>query len=785
MSAPVLVTRRSFLVGLNLAAGGLALGILPRGARGDEPSGFAGPGPKAASQEHELATAGLSPNVLVHIAPDGVTTIVCHRSEMGQGVRSSLPVLIAAELGARLDRVVVVQAVGDKKYGDQNTDGSSSVRKFFDDLRRAGAAARHMLIAAAAKRWKVRPATCVAEDHQVVHRASKRALGFGELVAAAAKLPVPKPKELTLRPMVELRKVLHPSLPLLDGPAIVDGSARFGADVSVPGMLVAVIARPPVVGGTVKDYDADAAMKVPGVKKVVEMPAPKAPWMFQPWGGVAVVAENTWAAMKGRAALRITWDDGVNGAYDSTTFRDELLASVRAAGTTRRELGDVDAAMKAAARVIEAEYVVPHLAHMPMEPPTALARVTGDTVEIWAPTQHPQAARAEVARVLGVPEAKVTVHVTLLGGGFGRKSKADFASEAAFLARAAGAPVRVQWTRDDDIRHCYYNAVNAQRLRAAIDEGGVVSAWHHRTAFTPIGNTFDPATDEPSGEDLQQGVLDLALAVPNVRAESCKAKPQVRIGWYRSVYNIFHAFAIGSFIDELAAARKVDPRTMWLDLIGPARTLSLKDLGIAKLANYGHTLDEHPVDAGRLRGVIERVTAAAKWDDRKGRHLGLAAHRSFVSYAAVVISVIPDKLRAFRIDDAWICLDAGTVVNEERVRAQLEGGLIMGISNALFGGITMKRGRTVESNYRDARIARIQHAPRRIHTDIVPSDELPCGVGEPPVPPVGPALANALFALTGKRIREIPLAASLDIREGLVPRPIAGPSVTRVSTPTR
>ena len=766
MTTPVLVTRRSFLVGLNLVVGGLALGIYPRRARSDEPSGRAGPGPRPASRDDELASDGLSPNVLVHIAPDGLTTIVCHRSEMGQGVRSSLPVLIAAELGARLDRVVVQQAIGDKKYGDQNTDGSSSVRKFYLDLRRAGATARHMLIAAAARRWKVRPSTCVAEDHRVVHPASKRALDFGALVAAASKMPVPGAKQVELRPERELHTSLSPSMPLLDGPALVDGSARFGADVTLPGMLVALIARPPVVGGTVKKYDAAAALRVPGVKKVVEMPRAVPPWLFQPWGGVAVVAENTWAALKGRAALRIEWDDGDHAAYDSAAFRKELLASVRKPGTVHRDVGDVDAAFARAARVVEAEYVVPHLAHLPMEPPCALAHVRGKKVDVWAPTQNPQDARSEVANLLGIPEEGVTVHVTLLGGGFGRKSKPDFVAEAAFVSREVGAPVRVQWTREDDIRHGYYNAVNAQRLRAALDASGKVVAWHHRTAFTPIGGTFDVKVDEPGAGDLQQGVLDLALAVPNVRAESCRAKPQVRVGWYRSVYNIFHAFAIGSFIDELAAARKMDPRDLWLEMIGPARTLSLKDLGIEKLGNYGHTLVERPVDAGRLRNVIERVTRAAQWDRRKAsrRHLGLAAHRSFVSYTAVVLSVVPDRARTFRIDEAWIAMDAGTVVNPDRVRAQMEGGLIMGISNALFGGVTMKGGRTQETNFRDARIARIGDVPRRIHTDLVPSDAPPCGVGEPPVPPVSAALANALFSLTGKRVREIPLLRALGTR---------------------
>ncbi|MDQ3367739.1 MAG: molybdopterin-dependent oxidoreductase [Myxococcota bacterium] len=765
MSGPVLVTRRSFLIGLNLTVGGLALGLYPALASANEPSGRAGPAPRPASEAEEQAAPGLNPNVLVHIAADGTTTIVCHRSEMGQGVRSTIPVLIADELGADLARVVVRQAVGDKKYGDQNTDGSTSIRKFYVELRQAGAAARMMLISAAAKRWKVKPDTCTTRNHEVVHVPTRRALAFGTLVPAAAKLPVPKPAAIVLRPVTELTHVASASLPLLDGPAYVDGSAVYGADVTLPGMVIAVIARPPVVGGSVVRHDASRALAVPGVKRVVAMPAPRAPFMFQPWGGIAVIADSTWAALKGRAALDITWDDGPNASYDSVAYREQLLASVRAPGTPLRTLGDVDAALGKAAKVVEAEYLIPHLAHLPMEPPAALARFVDGRAEIWAPTQHPQAARTEVARVLGIGEDKVTVNVTLLGGGFGRKSKADFPSEAAFLARELGVPVRVQWTREDDIHHGYYNAVNAQRLRAGLDERGKVTAWHHRTAFTPIKSTFVAGADTPEATDLQQGVLDVALDVPNIRAEACRAPVHARIGWYRSVYNIFHAFAVGSFIDELAVARGMDPRETWLDVIGPARRLGLADLGIAKLPNYGESLDRHPVDAGRLRTVIERVTASARWADRKraGRALGLAAHRSFVSYTAVVISVVPDPQRKLRIDEAWIAMDAGTVANQDRVHAQLEGSVIMGISNAMFGGITMKRGRTEQSNFRDARIARIGDVPSRIHTDLVPSVGPPCGVGEPGVPPVGAALANAVFALTGQRIREIPLARALGI----------------------
>ncbi len=763
MSGPIKITRRSFLIGVELSLGGLALGIFPRRAGADQPSGRAGPGARPASEAEAQAAGGLDPNVLVHIAPDGTTTIVCHRSEMGQGVRSTIPVLIAAELGADPARVVVRQAVGDKKYGDQDTDGSSSIRSYYDELRRAGAAARMMLVAAAARRWKVKPATCTTRMHEVIHPTSKRALPFGALVAAAARLPVPKTADIVLRPDKELTAISTPSLPLLDGPAIVDGSAVFGADVVLPGMLIAVIARPPVVGGTVARHDPSRALKVPGVKRVVAMPAPVPPYMFQPWGGVAVVADSTWAALKGRAALDITWDHGKNASHDSSSFRQELLASVRAPGTIARNTGDVDAALARAAKTVEAEYLVPHLAHLPMEPPAATARFAKGLAEVWAPTQNPQGARTEVARVLGIDESKVTVHVTLLGGGFGRKSKADFPSEAAFLAREVGAPVRVQWTREDDVRHDYYNAVNAQRLRAGLDDRGKVIAWHHRTAFTPIKSTFAEGADTPAAGDLQQGVLDLALDVPNVRAEACRAPAHARVGWYRSVYNIFHAFAIGSFIDEIAAARGTDPRDTWLEIIGPARQLRLGDLGIDKLPNYGEELARHPVDAGRLRRVIERVTDAAGWSRRKraGRALGLAAHRSFVAYTAVVISVVPDERRRVRIDEAWISIDAGTVVNRDRAHAQMQGSIAMGISNALFGGITMKGGAVEQGNFRDARIARIGDVPARIHTDVLPDSGPPCGVGEPGVPPVAPALANAVFALTGKRIREIPLARAL------------------------
>lgn len=768
MSAgPLLIPRRSFLRAVNLAVGGVALGYyFPVDAQRptNEPGKPPGPKPVTGSQATEARTAGLNPNVFIHIGPDGTVTIVCHRSEMGQGIRSSLPVLIADELGAQMARVKVLQADGDKAYGDQNTDGSNSIRGIYEDMRRVGATARVMLVGAAAKRWNVRPEECVARDHVVTHLPTGRGLGFGELALEAGRQKVPAAKDVALRPVSELPHLGKP-FALLDGPAYVTGQAIYGADIKLPGMLTAVIARPPVVGGKVARFDATRALAVPGVRNVIEIPAPKPPYAFQPWGGVAVVADHTWAAMRGRAALDVTWEHGPNASYDSAQYREVLAKAVAVPGSVARKVGDTELALKRAARIVEAEYHVPHLPHMPMEPVVAVAHVSGNSCEVWAPTQNPQAAQTEVARVLGTTPDKVRVHVTFLGGGFGRKSKADFCSEAALLSRRLGAPVRVQFTREDDVRHDYVNAVSTNRLTAGLDANGRVVAWRHRTAFPSISSVFGgPA--KPGIDDLQQGVLDLALAVPNVTAEICDATAHTRIGWLRSVYNIFQGFSIGSFVDELAHAKGADPRDVWLELIGPARQMSLSDLGIARLPNYGQPLDQHPVDAGRLRNVIERVTRAAGWDQRRQdkRALGLAAHRSFLSYTAVVASVVQRSNGTFGVDEVWVSFDAGTIVNSDRVRAQLEGSVIFGMSLALYGGITMKGGAIEQDNFRGGgRIVRINEAPRHTWVDLVESTAPPGGVGEPGVPPVAPAIVNAVFALTGKRIRELPLSKSMPV----------------------
>lgn len=666
---------------------------------------------------------------------------------------------MADELGADMARVKVVQAEGDKKYGDQNTDGSTSIRTTFTELRMVAATARTMLIAVAAKRWKVDPKTCEARKNEVLHPPSKRALPFGALADEAGKQPIPKPETVVLRPRSELR--LFAELPLLDGPDIVTGKAIFGADVRLPGMLTAVIARPPVVGGKVAKLDATKALAVPGVRKVIELPVPKAPFAFQAIGGVAVVADNTWAAMRGCALLEITWEHGEHESYDSSAYRESLLASVRAPAKSVRNVGDTDKALASAVKRVDAEYYVPHLAHVSMEPPAVVARVDGDTCEVWASTQHPQAARKEAARMLGVDEAKVRVNVTLLGGGFGRKSKADFVSEAVYLAREAKAPIRVQWTREDDVRHDYYHTVSAQRLSAGLDGSNKITAWLHRSAYPPIGSIYGPETHAAEGE-LQQGMLDVPLAIPNVRAENAEARAHVRIGWLRSVCNIFHAFAINSFIDELAHARSVHPLDNLLEVFGPSRIVGLADLGVAKLLNYKAPLDQHPIDVGRLRNVIERVAELSSFraGKKNGRALGIAAHRSFLSYTAAVVSVVRDANNKIRVDEAWLVGDFGTVVNSERVRAQMEGAVIFGMSIAMYGAITLKKGAVEQSNFRDFKLVRIAEAPKKLHTEIIKSERLPGGVGEPGVPPIAPAIANAVFALTGQRVRDLPLSGA-------------------------
>jgi isoquinoline 1-oxidoreductase beta subunit len=728
---------------VSAAAAGLALGVGPRAAL----AGAAAP-------------VMWAPNAQLQIGSDGSITIVCHRSEMGQGVRSSLHVLIADELGADPAKVRVVQGDADPRYLDQSTDGSSSVRgRTFESLRVLGASARMMLVTAAAKRLRVKEARLIARDGAVHDPVTRRSLRFGELAADAAKLKVPaKP---VLRPRNELVH-LGTALPLVDGPGIATGAPKYGADIQLPGMLTAVIARPPVVLGKVARVDDARAKAVPGVVQIVQLPAPAAPVKFQPLGGVAVIARHTWAALQGRDALEIEWDHGPNADHDSLEYTQSLLAAVRAPGEVLRKRGDAAAALAGAAKVVQAEYVVPYLAHAPMEPPAAVARLDGDRCEIWACTQDPQSAQETVAEALGIDKAKVAIHVTFLGGGFGRKSKSDFIVEAALLARAAGAPVRVQWTRQDDLRHGYYHTHSAQALAAGLDAKGELVAWRHRIAYPSISSTFQPGIVRPQRGELNLGLADVPLDVPNLSIETGEAKAHVRIGWMRSVCNIQQAFGVQSFIDELATAAGRDPRDMLLRVLGKPRPITPAELGIDEklLTNYGAPLADHPIDIARFQRVIGKVTEMAGWEGARkgGRALGLAAHNSFLSYIAVVAQVSKGARGEIRVDEAWIAADCGTIINLDRVRSQLEGAFLFGQSLVMHGAITTRAGAIQQQNFRDYPLVRMPAAPRRIHVEVIRSEGPPGGVGEPGVPPVAPAIANAVFALTGARLRVLPLA---------------------------
>ncbi|HEU4381906.1 MAG TPA: xanthine dehydrogenase family protein molybdopterin-binding subunit [Anaeromyxobacteraceae bacterium] len=698
MSAATRVSRRRFLELSGGAGACLWLGVhLPaRAAEAAAPKAF-------------------EPNAWLRVDGKGGVTVFLAKSEMGQGSYTGMAVLVAEELEADWSTVRVVQADADARFGNMMTGGSSSVRRSWGPLRQAGAAAREMLVAAAARRWGVEPGACRAEQGAVLHAASGRRLGYGALAAEAARLEVPKDPPLK---DPKAFRLIGRKVPRLDTPAKTRGAAVFGIDVRVPGMRFAVVARPPVLGGKVAGYDAKAALAVPGVRKVVEVPS-----------GVAVVGDSTWAAIQGREALRARFDPGPNGGLDQAAVA-RLLAEAKLEPKPARSQGDVEAALAGSAKRIQAVYELPFLAHATMEPLNATAHVKGGSAEVWAPTQAPTWVRGEVAKALGLPEEKVKLHVALLGGGFGRKAIPDFPVEAALVARQAGGPVQVLWTREDDTRHDRYRPAGRNELRAGIDASGRLAAWHHVVRTPSISAQIFGNATRGEHPDVVEGAVGMPYAASAVRVECAIAEIGLPVGWWRSVYASQNAFADECFLDEVAGLAGKDPLAFRLEHL-PA----------------GH----------RLRAPLELAAEKAGWGTAlpPGRGRGIACYTSFGSHVAEVAEVSVEKGRV-RVHRVVAAVDCGQALNPDSVEHQIEGAMVYGLSAVLRGEITVDKGAVVQGNFDDQEPLRIHEMPA-VEVHRVPSQEAPGGLGEPGVPPIAPAVANALFAGTGKRFRRLPI----------------------------
>jgi len=728
MTGVTKVSRRSFVQTTGLAGSALILGV--RSGQAAFP-----PIPGGA-----VSSAAFEPNVFVAIDEDGVVQLTVHRSELGQGGKTACCMLLAEELDVDIADVRVVQALADPKYGRQHTAGSTTVRLNWIPLRRAGAAARQMLVEAAALKWGVSAGDCRTESGMVVHGSDRFA--YGELAAAAAELPVPD--RPALKEMEDFRIVGNPQR-LLDTEDIVQGKAVYGYDVDLPELLIASIERSPVPKGSVRSFNAAAARSVPEVVDVIEL-EPNASGLTS--AGVAVLGTNTWAAMQGRAALDIEWEPGPLATENSEAWRGVLERIASSPGEEARTEGDFDAAAQAADRVIEATYHAPYAVHAMMEPPACTARVEGDRCEVWSATQAPQWTAGEVATALGIPTGNVAVHVTLVGGGFGRKSKPDFAVEAALLARKSGRPVKVLWTREDEIRHGFYRAESYQVLKAAVDAEDNPTGWFHRTVFPGIGWAFPDGGTPPSDGELTQGLTTMPYQFPNIRMEAAGAPASVRVGWMRSVCNTFHAQAVQSFMDELAHEMGRDPFAFQMEMLGARRILENED----------DPNSPYPYDTGRLRAVGEAAAEMAGWGrtmpERRG--LGFAMHYSFHSYAAMVADVSVSASGELAVHQVDVAIDCGPVVNPDAVEAQMQGAVAMGLSLAKYGRITLRDGAVEQGNFNDYPVVRVSEMPK-INLRILQGNDVPTGIGEPGVPPTMPAVTNAIFAATGVRIRDLPL----------------------------
>jgi isoquinoline 1-oxidoreductase beta subunit len=667
--------------------------------------GFHLPSLAATGDGYHLGGNHFSPNSWIHLAPDDTVTLMVATSELGQGSMTAIPMLLAEELEADWAKVKVAPAPVNPDFNNplsntQMTGGSTAVRGYWEPLRRVGAGTRELLIAAAAKIWGVAAKGCHARNSEVIHTASGRRLRYGALLATASQLT--PPTEVRLKNPKHFHLIGKPTA-RLDTPAKVNGSAVFGGDVRVPGMFTAVVARCPVFGGKPKGYDAGAARAVRGVHQVVEIDS-----------GIAVVADSFWSAQRGRAALAIQWNPGSMAKLDSAAIQKQLRAALRRRGNAQRDDGDIDQALAGATRVVEALYETPYLAHACMEPMNCTAHVRADRCDVWVPTQAQTAARAAAAQASGLRESAVQIHTTFAGGGFGRRLQQDFVIEAVQLSKAVGAPVQVLWTREDDMQHDFYRPANCTQLRAALDARGFPRAWFQRIA---------------GPRNALRGVT-IPYAIDNVRVEQVEEDPGVPVGAWRSVGASQNGFTVECFIDELAHAAGQDPLAYRLALLK---------------------------QAPRHRAALQLAADKAGWGRKlpAGHGRGLAVYESFAGWVAhvVEVSVVRGVIRVQRVVSA---VDCGLAVNPAGVHAQNESAITFALTAALKGEITIRDGRVVQGNFDDPPLLRIDEMPA-IEVHLVPSREPPGGVGEPGVPPLAPALANAVFAATGQRLRRLPL----------------------------
>ena len=716
----LLVDRRAFLKVSALAGGGLMLGAFR--AAGDT-----------------LAAAEFAPNAFIRIASNGVVTIIAKNPEVGQGIKTMLPMLIAEELEVDFKDIQIEQAMSDEaRYGRQYAGGSTATPNHWDELRRVGAAGRQMLLSAAALTWGVPEAECVAASATIQHTPSGRKLGYGALAAKAATLTPPDLKTVALKDPKDY-KIIGQPIGGVDNPAIVTGKPLFGIDVKVPGMLYAVFEKCPVFAGKVKSVDLEAVKALPGVRQafVVEGGS-KLEGLL---GGVAIVADSWWAARSAREKLKLTWDEGVTVEQSSDAFaRRAAELGPKPGARTLRNDGNVEAALLGAAKVVEAAYAYPFIAHAPLEPQNCTAHFKDGKLEIWAPTQNPQPGRQLVASTLGIPESDVRIHMTRIGGGFGRRLRNDYMVEAAWIARVAGVPVKLLWTREDDMRHDFYRPAGFHFLKGGVDAAGKLVAWQNHFVSFGEGENFAPSAGLSDAEFP-------ARFVPHFKLESSVMALGVPTGPLRAPGSNALAWVFQSFIDELAYAAGKDPVQFRLDLLGEARVVANPDGSAA-------------YDAGRMRGVVQLVAAKAGWGRKlpKGSGLGVAFHFSHRGYLAEVAEVSVSPAGALKVNKIWLAADVGsTIINPSGAVNQMQGSALDGLAETLHQEITIEAGRTKQANFPDFRLLRLTEAPP-VEVHFLKTDNPPTGLGEPALPPLPPAVCNAIFAATGKRVRALPLS---------------------------